>query len=558
MSIITVSRHVLSTMAEVIDYLRSQTELSQQRQRDLISSVRLICRLLYNLAPDQVPSDARSLRMRLTTTTPGSLGLTPERWRNVKSLIGKSLQIAGATTIARRSNAPMSVSWVIALRCVKDAYTRSKLSRLARHCTHMNIQPCDLSDVVVAEFGSKLLAESLIARPKQVHRNTCVAWNGCASAIPGWPPIVLTVPNNKRVYALPVEAFAVEFQADFKAYFLQVSTPNIFDDDAPAPVSETTLRDRRILLLEIATALVNDGRSLETIRSLSDLVDVASAKRSLMYLWTRNGQRKTGQMNNFARLLVNVAQNWVHAPEPQIDQLRKLRKQVDPGKGHMTERNKRKLRAFADTTNVELLVNVPDRIFRELGTLDRPTYNDAIRAQSALAILIELVAPIRAKNLADLRTDRHVVRARSGQGAVVHLVIPAHEVKNDEPLEFELPAEVVVWMDVYETKYRPLLVNGFSPFLFPSRSGGAKPPGPLAVQIKKEILRTTGLDLNLHAFRHLCAYLFLQAHPGEYETVRSLLGHKSLATTIRFYCGLEKTAAVGRYNTLLSSYRRSA
>jgi integrase len=355
---------------------------------------------------------------------------------------------------------------------------------------------------------------------------------------------------------LPLSAFSANFQIDFNAYIDYVSKPDVFDDTSPAPASEATVRDRRILLLEIATALANSGRPLPTIQSLAGLVDISAAKLALKYLWQRNGQRKTGQMNNFARLLVNIAKNWAHAPEAQIEQLRKLRKQVDPGKGGMTERNKEKLRPFSDAVNVEQLVNLPERILREVAGLDRPGYNDAISVQSAVAIAIEMVAPLRAKNLAGLLTDRHIVRTRSGTGAVVHLVIPAHEVKNREPLEFELPPAVVALLDPYLLRYRSMLVSGSSSFLFPARSGSAKPPGPLAVQVKREIKRTTGLDLHLHAFRHLCAYLYLRENPGDYETVRLLLGHKSLATTVRFYCGLEKSDSIRRYDAMLSKYRR--
>lgn len=69
------------------------------------------------------------------------------------------------------------------------------------------------------------------------------------------------------------------------------------------------------------------------------------------------------------------------------------------------------------------------------------------------------------------------------------------------------------------------------------------------------IRQETGLQLNVHLFRHLAAKLFLAAHPGEYETVRLLLGHKSLATTVRIYCGLEQSDAMRRYDMVLDRYR---
>jgi integrase len=216
-----------------------------------------------------------------------------------------------------------------------------------------------------------------------------------------------------------------------------------------------------------------------------------------------------------------------------------------------------RLRVFDEPVNVKRLVNLPERMMRSAARLPNPGYNDAIRAQTALAIAIELAAPLRAKNLAGLRLDQHLVRSRPGRGAVVHLVIPAGEIKNKKPLEFELARDVARLLDLYLKKFRPLLVTDGSSCLFPARQGGAKTPAQLADQIKRAIKRETGLTMNVHLFRHACAFLFLKAHPCAYETVRLLLGHSSLSVTVRAYCGLERDDAVRRYDNLLTTYRRS-
>jgi hypothetical protein len=46
----------------------------------------------------------------------------------------------------------------------------------------------------------------------------------------------------------------------------------------------------------------------------------------------------------------------------------------------------------------------------------------------------------------------------------------------------------------------------------------------------------------------------LKAHPGEYEPVRQLLGHKSIKTTVEFYVGLEQEHSFKRYEAVLDSY----
>jgi integrase len=174
--------------------------------------------------------------------------------------------------------------------------------------------------------------------------------------------------------------------------------------------------------------------------------------------------------------------------------------------------------------------------------------------QTALALALLLVCPLRIKNLAGLNLERHITRLRPG--GKVHLVIPAHEVKNKVPLEFELPPEVVVILDRYIEKYRARLLEGPSPWLFPAPSGGSKPPGPFGTQLSEAIKRSTGLVVNAHLFRHLAAQLILQANPGAYELVRLLLGHKSAATTTAYYCGSEQKAAFRYYDSIVDRYRK--
>jgi hypothetical protein len=50
----------------------------------------------------------------------------------------------------------------------------------------------------------------------------------------------------------------------------------------------------------------------------------------------------------------------------------------------------------------------------------------------------------------------------------------------------------------------------------------------------------------------LAAKLFLDAHPGQYETVRQFLGHKSILTTTRFYAGFETKAAAKLYQDVVA------
>src|SRR5262249_703300 len=84
-------------------------------------------------------------------------------------------------------------------------------------------------------------------------------------------------------------------------------------------------------------------------------------------------------------------------------------------------------------------------------------------------------------------------------------------------------------------------------------------------QIADLLYRELGVRVTAHQFRHLIGFLYLQEHPGNYEVVRRLLGHKDIATTVNFYAGMEmqvaaKTvdAAIGRRRVELAGVARSA
>jgi site-specific recombinase XerD len=110
---------------------------------------------------------------------------------------------------------------------------------------------------------------------------------------------------------------------------------------------------------------------------------------------------------------------------------------------------------------------------------------------------------------------------------------------------------------IYWRTYRPLLLESKDSLaVFISRTARMKTPAELGAQIPKFIKKRTGIVINLHLFRHLAGYLFLKANPGQYEPVRQLRGHKSIATTLGFYVGLEEEDAFRRYDEVIDAYRQ--
>jgi integrase len=479
--------------------------------------------------------------------------LSQGSFRNLKSLLGKALIAAGITSVPRRSRTPLTPEWRQLLTGIDDRHQRYSLSHLARYCSERGILPADIDDEMIAVYGRDLISKSLLDRPKQAYRNACLAWNRAMDTVAQWPQQKLTIPNSRPTYALSQSAFPVPFRTDLDSYLAHLSGDDLFGEMGGRPASPDTLKGRRKQILALASALVKAGHDPESIRSLADLVAPEAAQAALTIIWNRLGRRKTGYLHNLALLLVNLGHHWVKLGPGNLERLRALRRNLDPGKSGMTESNRRKLLQFTDQANVAALLRLPGQLVAEAVRHDRGGVAEAVEVQSALAIAVLLAAPLRIHTLVKLNLDQHIVRSRPGPRGVVHLVIPASDVKNRVPLELELPIRVVELLDLYWERFRPRLVNQPGSWLFPGSNGHKNREG-MSKQISDTIRKLTGLRMHTHLFRHLAGFLILSRTPGEFETVRLLLGHRSLETTIAVYCGMEQATAFRRYDEVISGY----
>jgi integrase len=133
-----------------------------------------------------------------------------------------------------------------------------------------------------------------------------------------------------------------------------------------------------------------------------------------------------------------------------------------------------------------------------------------------------------------------------------HLVFEADEVKNKQPLEFELDDLAVRLLRDFLDDYRPKLAPASCRWLFARRGkGGPVDRAVLSGRIKKTIREFTGLIVNIHLFRVLAGKLYLEQNPGGYEVVRRVLGHTSLATTTRFYTGTESVSVARHFDGVI-------
>jgi len=206
----------------------------------------------------------------------------------------------------------------------------------------------------------------------------------------------------------------------------------------------------------------------------------------------------------------------------------------------MTPKNMKLIRQVLNEKVWERVVNCPTELMKRARSLkDRAPVKAAVTAQIAVAVAILTEAPVRAANLAAIRLDENLIKP-GGPETPYLLVFPHYDVKNRVDLTFEFDDYLTDLIDEYVQEYRPSLLRGANgDWLFPGTIGDCKDSHLFGIQITGRIQKATGLRITIHQFRHAAAAIYLKHHPGDYETVRRFLGHKSQKPTTNFYCGLE-------------------
>jgi integrase len=206
----------------------------------------------------------------------------------------------------------------------------------------------------------------------------------------------------------------------------------------------------------------------------------------------------------------------------------------------LTEKNLTVVRQVLSGNIWTEVINLPGQLMAQARSLrEHAPVKAAVTAQMAVGIAILTFAPVRLSNLSQIRLGENLIKP-GGMDAPYMLVFRRYDVKNNLDLEYPFETEMTGLIDEYIDQFRSTLLRGSNDlWLFPGESGGCKGAKTFSGQITERIQKATGMRITVHQFRHAAAAIYLKHHPGDYETVRRILGHRNIQTTIKFYCGLE-------------------
>ena len=549
------------TLGQVAACIEGLGGLSVVRRRNLLSSLRTIAGLLRR-APEQLPADAAYLRRELARIHPAAVGMSTKRYANIRAEVLAALRVVGILPPLRAGTARLSRSWRRLHDACPQQHLQWKLSRFMRWCSANAIAPEAVDAATLQRFVAELESASLVRLPDKIGYETAYAWDACVQAVPSWPQRRFALPRKPGLsWTLPLDRFSASFQDDVEVYLARRAGAEPLDEDSPdRPLRPLSLHTRRMQIRTAASALVLAGTPVEAITSLADLLRPAAFRAILKQLRTRHGNKTTLGVYQLATALMPVARYHAKLTEAELDQLGALTRQVRVrNRRGLTPKNRDRLRPFDDPSVCDRLLTLPQELMRRADDAGRHPREAALDAQRAVALEILLMAPLRMRNLVGLRLGVHVLFSGTGPDEQVVLVIPEEEVKNSVALEFPLPSESARLIRRYVDRFLPRLATAPDDFLFPARFGGLRRrPDTLGKQITRAIREATGCTVNPHLMRHLGAKIFLEAHPGAYESARRVFGHLSVDTTTSFYTGFETLAAARQFDANVIRRRRQA
>jgi integrase len=258
------------------------------------------------------------------------------------------------------------------------------------------------------------------------------------------------------------------------------------------------------------------------------------------------------------KTLIAIAKTYLRLDEPELGKLKKLTGNLPPVPFDLTEKNKKLLRHFDDDRNIAALFGLVDELFENAKyRLDNHLSYFHNPAQAGLAIAVLMAAPIRSQNLVALNWRRHFQSMGSANGKKndLRLIIPASETKTKQrDCIFYVDTWLQKRIDWYRRNVLPAINADPNGDLFALPSAKRRCQSGLCGLISQTIKRELGIHMTPHQFRHLAAKTYLDQRPEDFETVRQLLGHSFMKTTL-IYSGMSNERASRTYAASLADQR---
>jgi integrase len=539
------------SFVDLIAAIERAAELSEERRRHWVCSLRQIAKWLDRPAA-VITARWSSVRILIGQLHHARVGVTAKTAANHKSNVRAALRWFSQEHDVSHRGVHLSAEWT--RLCTRlEKRIRDRLYNLMRYCSARGIGPSAVDDTIFDEYWHYRTATTARASNNTARRFMVRAWNACMETIDGWSLQWLTEPPIK--VAEPAwDAFPVGLRTEFDDYFASLAQVHrTLKGKRIQPCSPVTIAMRRAELVAIARMAVRLGVPIESLTALSELLHPDVVERVIDAYWQRNGQEPKTFTIDLGKKVLRMARETGCLDQAALDRLDEMRVALEQHRREgLTPKNLKLVRQVLTDGVWSEVVSLPNVLMEQARLAkDHAPIKASIAAQLAAAIAILTFAPIRLGNLIKSELGQNLIKP-GGLHTPYWLVFPNYDVKNRVDLNFKFDQPLTDLLDEYIHEFRPTLLRGANTgWLFPGEAGQPKHKLLFSKQITVRVQKATGLRVTVHQFRHAAAAIYLKHHPGDYETVRRLLGHRDIQTTTRFYCGLQTMEATEQFGRLI-------
>jgi integrase len=537
---------------DLIGAIEQATELSRERRLHWVCSARQIAKWL-DRPITLVPARWTAIQISVGQLHHARLRAAAKTLANHRANVKAALRWFGKEQNVPQRGMRLSVEWA-RLRDRMESRMRDRLSSMMRYCSARGVPLSAVNDKVFDEYWCYRSETTALVSNNTQRRFMARAWNACVDTIEGFSLQRLTEPPLKVLAQPAWDQFPEGLRKDIDDYFDRLAKPHrTLNGKRIQPCCEGTIQIRRAVLAAFARMAVRLGTPVESLTSLAALLQPDLVARVVDAYWEKNGETPKIGTIDLGKTLLRMARETGCLDPTAVERLDDLRSALELHRREgLTPKNLQLIRQVLTAGIWSEVVSLPYGLMQQARSLkDYAPIKAGVAAQLATAVSILTFAPVRLSNLVSIELGQNLIKP-GGLNAPYWLVFPNYDVKNRVDLNFQFDQPLTDLIDEYIQDFRPALLRGANAsWLFPGENGRPKVNLTFSKLITDRIQKAVGLRITVHQFRHAAAAIYLKHHPGDYETIRRLLGHRDIQTTVRFYCGLETMQATEQFGKLI-------
>ena len=489
----------------------------------------------------KLKADIVELLDRLDESSALREGLLPRRFSNLKSLLRRSLNLAGIEAKRARRNAPIAPVWDQLLRGCSDRDVQTRVRPFAGYCTDRSIAPADVDEAVLERYEAEVRKIARSRNPADTMKKLRRCWNKLVNTYPAKLTFRTAIWETPLRWAYPFDQMPKSFQKEM-TLLKKARSPETYEDVFRCrPLKhQKAVENFCATIMRIVAVMVSNGHAPLKITSLRYLVEPAHFEATMRGLKQKTGAKELNQLGSYVSVLHWLAANWVRLGAAKMRVLKQEMMVVGHRKAEISDLSLDVLEQLDDPVKQRKAKQLGETVFDEFRKKgDAATSADARDFRNALYWELGLTTGWRPSSRARINFEEDIRwTGRKGQ-EIATLTAPKTAEKTELRRKVELSRSTSHMLRAFIDRARPLLLvkdDDANPHLFTGRFGSHIRSSQLSEMSAKLIARRTCVvGATGHKSRHTAVKLHLAENPGDWQTAQEHVGHRDAETTRRFY-----------------------